>query len=55
VLEFGPFGLQLAGIIIMFVYGKDDPILAEGGTYIIAGLLQIVAFGKRSKIYKKKL
>ena len=45
VLEFVPFAAQLAAIIIVFVYGKDDPILSDGGTYIIAGLGQIVAFG----------
>ena len=46
VLEFVPFAAQLAGIIIMFVYGKDDEVLAAGGTYIIAGLGQIIAFGR---------
>ncbi|KAF2367064.1 hypothetical protein FHG87_002167 [Trinorchestia longiramus] len=44
VLEFGPFAAQLAGIIFLFVYGKDDEVLSKGGTYIIAGLLQIIAF-----------
>ncbi|XP_018020739.1 uncharacterized protein LOC108677100 isoform X2 [Hyalella azteca] len=44
VLEFGPFAAQLGGIIFLFVYGKDDAVLSKGGTYIIAGLLQIIAF-----------
>ncbi|KAL7646621.1 UNVERIFIED_CONTAM: hypothetical protein RMT77_001872 [Armadillidium vulgare] len=44
VFEFVPFAIQLAGIVIVFVYGKDDPTLSQGGIYIIAGLVQIIAF-----------
>ncbi|XP_076045669.1 uncharacterized protein LOC143027908 [Oratosquilla oratoria] len=44
VLEIVPFGVQIACIVIMFVFGRNDPVLGPGGSYIIAGLLQIVAF-----------
>ncbi|XP_042216314.1 uncharacterized protein LOC121862264 [Homarus americanus] len=44
VLEMVPFALQVAGIVILFVYGKDDPTLSRGGVYIIAGLINIICF-----------
>ncbi|XP_064082020.1 uncharacterized protein LOC135198418 [Macrobrachium nipponense] len=44
VLEFGFFAVQVAIIIILFVYGKNDPTLSKGGAYIIAGILNIIGF-----------
>ncbi|XP_042891457.1 uncharacterized protein LOC122265988 [Penaeus japonicus] len=44
VLEFVPLAAQVASIIALFMYGKDDPTLSQGGAYIISGLLCILAF-----------
>lgn len=43
-LEMVPFALQVAGIVILFVYGKDDPTLSKGGVYIVSGLINIICF-----------
>ncbi|KAK3863321.1 hypothetical protein Pcinc_030891, partial [Petrolisthes cinctipes] len=52
VLEMVPFALQITTIIILFVFGKDDPTLAKGGVYIVSGLLNIVCFaGKKESVW----
>lgn len=45
-MELIPMALQVAVIVIVFVYGKDDTTLSQGGVYIITGLLNIIAFGE---------
>ncbi|XP_069175455.1 uncharacterized protein [Procambarus clarkii] len=44
VLEMVPFVIQVAGIVVLFVYGKDDPTFSKGGVYIISGLINIICF-----------
>ncbi|XP_063889740.1 uncharacterized protein LOC135116315 isoform X1 [Scylla paramamosain] len=44
IVEVVPFGFQVAAVVILFVFGRDDPTLSRGGVYIVAGLINIVAF-----------
>ncbi|XP_050710768.1 protocadherin-15-like [Eriocheir sinensis] len=43
-VEVVPFGVQVGAVVVLFVYGRDDPTLSRGGVYIVAGLINIVAF-----------